>query len=143
MIRLISILTIRIIRLISIDFVKFRIFILIVIHFVKFRVFALTPIHFVNFRMFTQISIHFVKFRIFTLISIRFRNFRIIHQLQSTLLENWKFCAYAIYDYSILISLINSFFKKEDWKLFFRPITEHQFVESAKMLPSDRLGKYL
>ena len=34
-------------------------------------------------------------------------------------------------------------FKKEDWKLFFRPITEQQFVEFTKMLPTDWLRKYV
>ena len=101
MVRLISVLTIQIIRLISIHFVKFRIFPLISIHFVKFRIFPLisihfvkfwivtaTSIHFVNFRIFTQISIHFVKFRIFTLISIRFINFRI--NTSTSIHINWK-----------------------------------------------------
>ena len=60
----ISILTVRIIRLILIHFVKFPIFILISIHFVKLWI----P---------TVISIHFVKLGIFTLIFIRFINFKI------------------------------------------------------------------
>ena len=72
---LISILTIQIIRLISISFVKFRIFTLTSIHFVKFRIFSLT-------------SILFVKFRIFTLISIRFINFRI--NTSTSIHINWK-----------------------------------------------------
>ena len=80
----------------------------------KFRIFTPTSIHFVNFRIFTLISIHFVKFRIFTLTSIRFINFRInswasIHMIRR----------FAFYDCSILISLINSFFKKRIENSFF------------------------
>ena len=116
MIRQIPILTTRIIRLISIYFVKFRIFKLISIRFVKFRIFILISIRFINFRVNTSASIHIIW------------KLKILH--------------YAFYDYSILISLLNSFFKKEDWKLFFRPTTEQQFVEFAKMLPCDWLGKF-
>ena len=36
-----------------------------------------------------------------------------MHQFQYTSLENWKFCAYAFYDYSILISLISFFYSKK------------------------------
>ena len=34
-------------------------------------------------------------------------------------------------------------FKREDWKLFFRSVTEQQFVEFTKMLPTDWLRKYI
>ena len=61
MIRLISILTIRILTLISIHFVKFRIFTPISIRFVKFRIFTLISIRFVNFRINTSISIHITR----------------------------------------------------------------------------------
>ena len=63
MVRLISILATRLIRLIS-------------IHFIKFRIFTLISILFVKFRIFTPISLHFVILRIFTLISIRVMNLR-------------------------------------------------------------------
>ena len=65
-----------------------------------------------------------------------------MHQFQYTSLENWKFCAYAFYDYSILISMISFFIQKRVLKAVFLPITEQQLVEFAKMLSSDRLINY-
>ena len=122
MIRQISVLTIRIMRIISIQFVKLRIFTLISIHFV------------VKFRILTPTSIHFVKFRIFSLISIHFLNFEYshwfqfeqIHQLHSTSLENPKFCTYAFCDYSIKLGKL--IFQKRGLKLFLRSMTEQQVV---------------
>ena len=58
-------------------FLSIRILTLTSIHFVKFPLFTLISIHFVNFQILTLISIYFVKFWLFTPISILFRNFRI------------------------------------------------------------------
>ena len=85
MVTLISIFTIRIIRLNSIHFVKCRIFTLISIHFVKFRMFTMISIRFINFPMNTSISIH---------ITIKLKNL---------LLRNlWLLCAnYHIRNYYV------------------------------------------
>ena len=141
MVRLISVLTIQIIRLISIHFVKFRIFPLISIHFVKFWIVTATSIHFVNFRIFTQISIHFVKFRIFTLISIRFLKFRINTSTSIHITRKLK-TLHSRISWLLYINKVDKFiFQKRGLKALFWPITEQQFAEFAKMLPSDWLGK--
>ena len=80
MIRLISILTIGIIRLISIHFVKFWVFSPIWIHFVKLQIFTLISIRFINIRINTSISIYVTrKFKILRvhILWLHYSNYRI------------------------------------------------------------------
>ena len=99
----ISILTVRIIRLILIHFVKFPIFTLISIHFVKLGIFTLIFIRFINFKINTSISIHITRkltiFRVcilwweseFFSYKIELRN-RVTQNHVIPWVTNWKIC---------------------------------------------------
>ena len=99
----ISILTVRIIRLILIHFVKFPIFTLISIHFVKLGIFTLIFIRFINFKINTSISIHITRkltiFRVcilwweseFFSYKIELRN-RVTQNHVTPWVTNWKIC---------------------------------------------------
>ena len=99
----ISILMVRIIRLILIHFVKFPIFTLISIHFVKLGIFTLIFIRFINFKINTSISIHITRkltiFRVcilwreseFFSYKIELRN-RVTQNHVTPWVTNWKMC---------------------------------------------------
>ena len=133
------------------------------------RTFTLISIRFINFQINTSISIHItrkLKILLVRILWLLYRNYHIrnchinkffvwlfthnslkphntgMHIGIQNLLS-WEQNIYiSCYIKLILIRLISSFFKKEDWNFFFRPIIEQQFQEFSKMLPSDGQRKY-